>query len=90
LARVIVQNARFPQPEVVMAMDAQAINFFNTFAPNLVDLALGIGVPFLDGLRRSALGTKNGSGNLYKPSEPKLTKDTERHELNESRSKASA
>ena len=90
LARVIVQNARFPQPEVVMAMDAQAINFFNTFAPNLVDLALGFGMPFLEGFRRSAMGTKNGSGNLYTPSEPRSTKDTEHHELNESRSKASA
>ena len=90
LARVIVQNARFPQPEVVMAMDAQAINLFNTLAPNLVDLALGIGVPFLEGFRRSASDRKNGSGNLYTSSEPKSAKDTEHHKLNESRGKASA
>jgi len=71
-------------------MDAQAINFFNTFAPNLVDLALGFGMPFLEGFRRSALGTKNGSGNLYKPSEPKRSKDTEHHESKEFRSQALA
>jgi NAD(P)-dependent dehydrogenase (short-subunit alcohol dehydrogenase family) len=65
LARMIVQDARFPQPEVVMAMDAQAINFFNTVAPNLMDLALGMGVPFLEGFRRSARRAENGSGNLY-------------------------
>jgi NAD(P)-dependent dehydrogenase (short-subunit alcohol dehydrogenase family) len=52
LARVIVQNARFPQPEIVMALDAQVMNFFNTLAPGLMDLALGQSVPFLQGLER--------------------------------------
>jgi NAD(P)-dependent dehydrogenase (short-subunit alcohol dehydrogenase family) len=33
LARIIAQDARFPQPEVVMALDAQVLNFFNTLAP---------------------------------------------------------
>jgi NAD(P)-dependent dehydrogenase (short-subunit alcohol dehydrogenase family) len=66
LARVIVQDARFPQPEVVMAMDAQALDLFNRVAPNLLDLALGMGVPFLEGFRRGAPRSHNGSGNLYR------------------------
>ncbi|MEK6301381.1 MAG: SDR family oxidoreductase [Acidobacteriota bacterium] len=41
MAKLIVQTARFPRPEVVMALDAQAINLFNTLAPGLMDLALG-------------------------------------------------
>jgi len=68
LARIIVQTARFPQPEVVMALDAQAINFFNTLAPGLMDLALGWSVPLIEGMRRGAASTTN-SGNLYQPSE---------------------
>lgn len=69
LARIIVQTARFPQPEVVMALDAQAINFFNTLAPGLMDLALGWSVPFIEGIRRGAASTTTNSGNLYQPSE---------------------
>src|SRR5262249_23196757 len=61
LARIIVQNARLPQPEIVAAMDAQAIDLFNKLAPNLVDLALGIGVPFLDGFSRRARNGGNGT-----------------------------
>ncbi|MBL8202951.1 MAG: SDR family oxidoreductase [Blastocatellia bacterium] len=53
LARIIVQNARFPQAEVVMAGDAIALNFFNKLAPGLVDLALGWSVPFVEGARRA-------------------------------------
>lgn len=69
MARIIVQTARFPQPEVVMALDAQAINFFNKLAPGLMDLALGWSVPFIEGMRRGApRGTPN-SGNLYQPSD---------------------
>jgi len=68
LARIIVQTARFPQPEVVMALDAQAINFFNTLAPGLMDLALGWSVPLIEGMRRGAASTKTNSGNLYQPS----------------------
>src|SRR5262249_47082236 len=75
LARVIVQNARFPQPEVVMAVDAQVINLFNKLAPNLVDLALGLGVPFVEGARRSAGRTTNRRGNLYQAS-PERSIDT--------------
>jgi NAD(P)-dependent dehydrogenase (short-subunit alcohol dehydrogenase family) len=66
LARIIVQNARFPQPEIVMAADAQAIDFFNTLAPGLMDLMLGQTLPFIEGLRAAASGTTDG-GNLYQP-----------------------
>jgi NAD(P)-dependent dehydrogenase (short-subunit alcohol dehydrogenase family) len=74
LARIIVQDARFPQPEVVMAMDAQAINFLNRLAPNLVDLALGIGVPFMEGFRRGVDRKHGGSGNLYETGGPKANR----------------
>jgi len=67
MARVIVQTARFPQPEVVMALDAAAIDFFNRFAPALVDMALGWSVPFIEGMRRGSSQPKAGSGNLYNP-----------------------
>ena len=43
LARVIVQDARFPQPEIVMALDAQFLNAMNTFAPWALDWAMGVG-----------------------------------------------
>lgn len=65
MARIIVRDARFPQPEIVMALDAQVINFFNKFAPGLMDIALGFGVPFVEGRRRGASQSKSGSGNLY-------------------------
>ncbi len=70
MAKLIVQTARFPQPEVVAAFDAQAINIANTFAPALVDFALGWSVPFIEGMRRGKQKTdqsKTGSGNLYQP-----------------------
>ncbi len=71
MAKLIVQAARFPQPEIVAALDAQAINIANTFAPALVDFALGWSVPFIEGMRRAKQkGTDskdNGSGNLYQP-----------------------
>lgn len=65
MARVIVRDARFPQPEIVMALDAQAINFFNTLVPGLMDIALGWSVPFLEGMRRSASSSTASRGNLY-------------------------
>lgn len=68
MARIIVQTARFPQPEVVMALDAQAIDFFNKLVPGLMDLALGWSVPFIEGMRRGAAPTTTNSGNLYEPS----------------------
>ncbi|HEX8999935.1 MAG TPA: SDR family oxidoreductase [Blastocatellia bacterium] len=70
MAKLIVQTARFPQPEVVAAFDAQAINIANTFAPALVDFALGWSVPFIEGMRRGKQKTDQsttGSGNLYQP-----------------------
>lgn len=70
MAKLIVQTARFPQPEVVAAFDAQAINLANTFAPALVDFALGWSVPFIEGMRRSkpqSDQSATGSGNLYQP-----------------------
>lgn len=71
MAKVIVQTARFPLPEVVMALDAQAINFFNTLAPGLMDLALGWSVPFIEGMRRGTASPTTNSGNLYQPSDKK-------------------
>jgi NADP-dependent 3-hydroxy acid dehydrogenase YdfG len=67
MAKIIVQNARFPQPEVVMALDALGIDFVNKFAPGLMDLALGWTVPFIEGARRAAhpATLANNSGNLY-------------------------
>lgn len=74
MARLIVQTARFPQAEVVAAFDAQAINIAKTFAPALVDFALGWSVPFIEGMRRgkrqSDQPTTN-SGNLYQPQNEK-------------------
>jgi NAD(P)-dependent dehydrogenase (short-subunit alcohol dehydrogenase family) len=43
LARAIVQDARFPQPEIVMALDAQFLNAMNTLAPWALDWAMGVG-----------------------------------------------
>lgn len=68
MARIIVQTARFPRPEVVMSLDAQAIDFFNNLAPGLMDLALGWSVPFIEGMRRGAPPATPKSGNLYQPS----------------------
>ena len=70
MARIIVQDARFPQPEIVMAMDAQVIDFFNRVAPGLMDFALGMGLPFVEGMRRDRSRSK-GSGNLYNPADRK-------------------
>jgi NAD(P)-dependent dehydrogenase (short-subunit alcohol dehydrogenase family) len=66
LARIIVQDARFPQPEIVMSLDAQAINFFNTLAPGMMDFLLGQSLPFLEGLR-GATPSPTSAGNLYRP-----------------------
>jgi NAD(P)-dependent dehydrogenase (short-subunit alcohol dehydrogenase family) len=69
LARIIVQDARFPQPEIVMALDAQVLNFFNTLAPGMMDFVLGQSLPFLEGLRRAAAqpATGGAEGNLRQP-----------------------
>ena len=69
LARIIVQDARFPQPEIVMALDAQVINFFNTLAPGMMDFILGQSLPFVEGMRRAAAQAtaSPARGNLYTP-----------------------
>jgi NAD(P)-dependent dehydrogenase (short-subunit alcohol dehydrogenase family) len=67
LARIIVQDARFPQPELVMALDAQMINFFSRLMPGVVDRLLGWSLPFLEGLRQSTPQSVATSGNLYRP-----------------------
>lgn len=68
LAAMIVQNARFPQPEIVMALDAQFIDFWNRLAPGAVDVLLGQGLPFIEGMRAAQHGAA-GSGNLYGPNQ---------------------
>jgi NAD(P)-dependent dehydrogenase (short-subunit alcohol dehydrogenase family) len=66
MAKIIVRDARAPQPEIVMALDALAIDFFNKLAPGLVDLTLGWTLPFLEGARRGASdGNQEKRGNLY-------------------------
>ena len=68
LAEIIVQDARFPQPEIVMALDAQFIDFFNRVAPGFMDVVLGQSLPFLEGLRRAIPPSAPDQGNLYRPS----------------------
>jgi NAD(P)-dependent dehydrogenase (short-subunit alcohol dehydrogenase family) len=69
LAQIIVQDAQFPQPEIVMAFDAQVIDFFNKLVPGMMDFVLGQSLPFLEGLRRgtSRTGSSAEAGNPYKP-----------------------
>ncbi len=69
LAQVIVNDARWPQPEIVLSLDAQAIDFFNTFAPRLMDWTLAAAAPFMQALQGGAPGAGQGSGagNLFQP-----------------------
>jgi len=68
LARIIVQDAAFPQPEIVMALDAQVLNFFNKLAPGMMDLILGQSLPFLEGLRGAASrGAKKSTRGEHDP-----------------------
>ena len=69
MARLIVRAARYPQPEIVMALDALAINAANKLVPSIVDMALGWTVPFMDGIRRASKSNKSEKpgGNLYEP-----------------------
>ncbi|MGI8552228.1 MAG: SDR family NAD(P)-dependent oxidoreductase, partial [Dehalococcoidia bacterium] len=69
LAQIIVQDARFPQAEIVTALDAQIINFFNGLAPGMIDLVLGQSLPFLEGFRASTAPTQRTRGNLYQPND---------------------
>ncbi|MEO6399179.1 MAG: SDR family NAD(P)-dependent oxidoreductase [Tepidiformaceae bacterium] len=54
LAAAIVQDARFPQPEIVMSLDAQFINFVNTVAPWAMDAVLSFGAPFMQSGRSTS------------------------------------
>jgi NAD(P)-dependent dehydrogenase (short-subunit alcohol dehydrogenase family) len=69
LAQIIVQDAQFPQPEIVMALDAQVLDFFNKLVPGMMDLVLGQSLPFVEGFRRGAsrAGSEAEAGNLYTP-----------------------
>ena len=67
LARIIVQDARFPQPEIVMALDAQMIDFFNRLMPGMMDIVLGQSMPFLDAMRGAAAVPAENRSNLYRP-----------------------
>jgi dehydrogenase/reductase SDR family member 7B len=60
LARIIVQDARVPQPEIVMALDAQVVGFLNTVAPGIMDFVLGQSVPFLEGFQKGAAAGRPG------------------------------
>ena len=60
LARIIVQDARVPQPEIVMALDAQVVDFLNTVAPGITDFVLGQSVPFLEGFQKGAASGRTG------------------------------
>jgi NAD(P)-dependent dehydrogenase (short-subunit alcohol dehydrogenase family) len=61
LARAIVEDARWPQPEIVMSLDAQLIDVLSTVAPRLVDLFLGQSLPFIEGFRRGAERSAGGA-----------------------------
>jgi NAD(P)-dependent dehydrogenase (short-subunit alcohol dehydrogenase family) len=54
LARIIVDDARLPQPEIVLALDAQVVGLLNTVAPGLMDFVLGQSIPFLEGFQKGA------------------------------------
>ena len=73
MAKLIVQTARFPQAEVIAAIDAQAINLARTVFPTLMDLALGWSVPFMDVMRRGKTQNEPGQSgnNLYQPQDEK-------------------
>ena len=67
LARVIVQNARMPQPEIVMALDAQVVGLLNTVAPGIMDFVLGQSVPFLEGFQKGAAAGRPPRGETSGP-----------------------
>jgi len=62
LARIIVDDARLPQPEIVMALDAQVVGLLNTVAPGLMDFVLGQSVPFLEGFQKGAAAGASPAG----------------------------
>ncbi|HKZ06206.1 MAG TPA: SDR family oxidoreductase [Methylomirabilota bacterium] len=58
LARVIVEDARLPQAEIVLALDAQVIGALDTLAPGLMDFVLGQSLPFLEGFQKGAAAAR--------------------------------
>lgn len=75
LARTLVRNARFPRPEIVMSLDAAALDFFNRLAPGMMDLVMGVGATLLkpgqgdeEDEAEGEGGAGGRSGNLYEPS----------------------
>jgi NADP-dependent 3-hydroxy acid dehydrogenase YdfG len=62
MARVIVEDARLPQPEIVMALDAQVVGLLNTVAPGIMDFVLGQSVPFLEGFQKGAASARPPGG----------------------------
>jgi NAD(P)-dependent dehydrogenase (short-subunit alcohol dehydrogenase family) len=54
LARAIVDDARWPRPEIVMSLDAQLIDAISRLAPGVVDVVLGQSLPFVDAFWRAA------------------------------------
>jgi len=67
LARVIVEDARLPQPEIVMALDAQVVGLLNTVAPGIMDFVLGQSVPFLEGFQKGAASGRPGGAETPGP-----------------------
>jgi NAD(P)-dependent dehydrogenase (short-subunit alcohol dehydrogenase family) len=61
LARAIVDDARWPRPEIVMSLDAQLIEAATTWMPGVVDLFLGQSLPFAEGFRRGAARSAEGA-----------------------------
>jgi short-subunit dehydrogenase len=47
VAAVIVENARLPQPEVVVGFDAAMLSWFDAVAPLAVDAMMNMAAPFL-------------------------------------------
>jgi NAD(P)-dependent dehydrogenase (short-subunit alcohol dehydrogenase family) len=70
LARAIVEDARWPQPEIVMSLDAQLIGVLSTVAPRLVDLFLGQSLPFIEGFRRGAERSAGGAASARPVRQP--------------------
>jgi NAD(P)-dependent dehydrogenase (short-subunit alcohol dehydrogenase family) len=54
VARAIVDDARWPQAEIVMSLDAQVIDLLNTLSSGMMDVVLGQGLPFVEGFQRAA------------------------------------
>jgi NAD(P)-dependent dehydrogenase (short-subunit alcohol dehydrogenase family) len=69
LAKTLVRNARFPRAEIVMSLDAQALDFFNRLAPGMMDLAMGASARLIGEGSSDAENETEDAGNLYRPRE---------------------